>query len=209
MIGSALPSVTFTDNAHNPNSSATTHTYSSQSIGTAHAKRTVFVIACSGDASTISSCTIAGNAATQIASGAGGIIKIYGLLVTSGTTATIVTTTSASCNTDCIAVFAAYNLRSLTAVDTTTPAQAVAASRTLTLTTSNKGIAIGFCHKNTTDETNTSATWSGMTEHNDTPMWRNRYSCASAGPTAAESRAVTCTWSNTTNLLTAISASFR
>lgn len=210
VIGQPNPTVVFTDNANNPNIlAAETHTYSSLSIGAASSRRTVLVVAYGGDGSTVSGVTVGGVSATEVAAQASGKLKIFALAVPTGTTATVVMTCSGFSSTDCVAIFATYDLRSTTPVDVTTPAEDSATSKTLTLSTAANGVTIGFCHKNTIDETATAATWSGMTEHCDVPMWRNRYSAASAGPTTAETRAVSVTWSNAATLLTAISASFR
>lgn len=87
------------------NTSGTSFTFTSQSIGTASSDRVVLVVACavtSSPGTTISGVTIGGTSATSLVSTTGGSTgnylpaAIYALLVSSGATANIVVSTSNS-----------------------------------------------------------------------------------------------------------------
>jgi hypothetical protein len=84
--------VTYID-SHSTGTDASSHTYASVSIGTASADRLV-VVAAIDDPRNISGVTIGGNAAAQLrdaqAGGSGNSADMWGLVVPTGTTATIV-----------------------------------------------------------------------------------------------------------------------
>ena len=146
----------------------TSYTFSSQPIGTAHSSRIVIVaVAYINSSPASASVTVGGTAATEIAGCAkrttsGGStefqIKCFRVAVPSGTTASIVVTTSA---TGCwIGVWSAYYLRSATPVDATAHEPSSGAV-ILDLNTSARGVGCGF------GVTSSNVTWTGATEDHD------------------------------------------
>lgn len=140
IIGGPLPSITYCGTAY-ASASASTFTFTGQSISTASNRRFVIVgVVAAG--STINSVTIGGVSATRLDTGdpVGTNAKLFGLLVTSGTTATVVVTMSASVsNTVKIVTWAAYNL-----VSTTPRAdnESLSDPATLNMTVRSRGIAV-------------------------------------------------------------------
>lgn len=124
----------------------TTYTFSGVNIGTADQYR--FVVVCvrgwSGSTATrtVSSLTIAGTTATSLVNPSNQYAgAIYGLTVTSGTTADIVVTFSSSMNNAGIFVYTVNNLQSTTAIDTS-DISVTNATASDTLTTKQDGIII-------------------------------------------------------------------
>ena len=122
--------------------SGSTWTYTNAPIGTADATRLVVVeISARGAATSISSVTIGGNAATLVVGqGSGDGVFIYKLAVAAGTTATVVVNFGAS-NTGSIAVYSLYNLSSHTQ-----SATMAVASESGTITVQAGGIVIATSH---------------------------------------------------------------
>lgn len=111
--------------------SASSFTFSSQSIGTADTNRIVFVaVGATGNSGvTVSSVTIGGNNATLVNSGSIGFgtMTCAYLVVPSGTTATIVANFSGSQNRCAIDVYAIYNAKT-TPYDTALTQQSATSS---------------------------------------------------------------------------------
>ena len=159
MIGSALPSVDWTDSAES-GSTSSPHTFSSQSIGAAHSTRQVFVATYIGNASAV---TIGGISATQVASAASGLLKLWRAAVPTGTTASVVVTYSGGGGRLMITVWSAYNLRSTAAHDTASyDSSGSATSHTTTINTANKGIVIAAAASSVADGVRVSS-WTGAT----------------------------------------------
>jgi hypothetical protein len=150
---------------------AASYTFTDHAIGTAADDRCVVVAMHSGisaaSAFTITSITIGGNAASvvyqQDADGTGltRLAAIASLLVTSGTTATIVVTPSTTANRMRVAVY------TLTGTDDCTTLAdsdfSEAADPSVALDVPANGSAVGAC----TDGVSGSATWTGLTETYD------------------------------------------
>lgn len=116
-VGKAI--ATNTDSETIATAGTTSHTFTAKNIGTASSDRYVIVGVMIG-ATTFSSVTIGGNAATSLvaisSAGSGAHIAIYGLLITSGSTADIVINTAGNSLVWQICVW------SLTGVGSVTPA---------------------------------------------------------------------------------------
>lgn len=163
-------SVSFTANAIQ-DAVLTTYTFATQAIGTAFVGRRVVVgVGAINSASrTISSVTIGGIAATQIAfaegSGSGVFVPsgLYIAQVDIGTTASVVVTYSGSANRCGIGVFALSNMTTSTASDSGT---STANPETKTLAVPPGGLAIGYATVYQSGGTPTFG-WSGATERFD------------------------------------------
>lgn len=193
-------------------SDATTYTYTNLNIGTAAVDRFVIVTITSrgGSVTTITSVTIGGNAATQLAfvnSGvSGGYAAIYGLLVPTGTTATVVVTQSAL-TLDClVSSYSLYGLSSTTPYATATAGNSLP-TLTVNANTVKDAIIIGVSQFGS----NTAATqaWSGLTQRWEEigEATRIRWAGADAIETVAQSpRAMSISYSAnpTTQLYAAV-----
>jgi len=109
--------LTFLQSANSVSSSAT-YTFTSQNIGTASSDRYIVIAITGGNGSTtnITGVTIGGNAMTKEngnASAAGTVSAIYRLLVTTGTSATVVVTFSSA-----VTLFCCINMYALTGFGT-------------------------------------------------------------------------------------------
>lgn len=152
----------------------TTHTFTAVPIGAAAADRVVIVIATCRLADidrTLNGCTIGGNAATAIVNAhdnSGGSrtagVKIWALLVPTGTTATIVITCAVgNASNMTITVYRMVGTGgSVTAHDTATALNADPLAATIDVPAGG-GIVGGAC----VSETNTSFTATGLTEDRD------------------------------------------
>lgn len=121
-----LPSVTWTDKGIST-ADTNSYTFSSKSIGTAASGRRIVIAAniVHTTNGTTASCTIGGNSATSVVQlqgqfGGGGYVRscLFILQVDSGTTDTVVITTSNSVLACGIGIWAIYDLDSSTATDT-------------------------------------------------------------------------------------------
>jgi hypothetical protein len=155
--------------------SQTTYTFTNHDIGTASATRYVVVCVMASDATvdrTLSSVTIGGNNAAQhefeksTSVAIDMYTAIYGLTVTSGTTATIVVTWSGGMTGCHVAVFALDNLTSTTPHATngnnTGAGTASSVSTTMNIPSNGVGIAIAGAVNN-----NAAHTPTGLSEDND------------------------------------------
>ncbi len=185
-------------------SSGATGTYTDADIGAAAADRFVVVVvsARSGSTGTISSMTIGGNAATELvenlqATSPGQTsCAIYGLTVTSGTTATIVGTASANINATTGAM--TFHVYTVTGLNSTTPTATATLSYvddpTGNITATAGGIVITG---SMLDGSNTHAWAGGLTENYDAAQNARGRSTASATGTSAGSFAIDLTTSST------------
>lgn len=164
-------------------SDSSTYTFTSHAIGTATADRVVLVAVGVRSATagvSISSMTIGGVSATELAEASTGSnvsVAVYGLLVTSGTTATIVVTPSASCQRCQIAVYemtgtGGSTTTSATATDITSPT-----STTITIPVNGAAVAGAFGQSASAVGT---ATWAGLTKDADEDLenTNNRFTSA-------------------------------
>lgn len=156
--GADGPTVSFR-NSGTDATDATSWTYTSFDIGTAAADRFVVVGCWSGrDSPHTTTLTIGGVSATSLVTVTNGNSRatLFGLTVAAGTTATIVSSTSALETRSVIAVWAVYGLTSTTPVAT---ASGTADPTDLSLAVSEGGCVIGFA-----SDHNSAATcaWTGL-----------------------------------------------
>ncbi len=167
--GTSAATITKTDNAVD-GSATTTYTFTNKAIGTAATGRRIIVGVSSGAGSsaTISSLTIGGNAATQVAFLDGTvslsmISAIYILQVDTGTTATIVVTFSGSRSSCGVGVWAAYDLQSSTATFTGTSSGSPPSVGSVSCNAGGVIVAQSIVYAGSTP----TFTWSGLTERFD------------------------------------------
>lgn len=155
------PNLTYVGSTLNPGS-ATTYTFTNHAIGVASADRYVIIIGSGVDVTNtrqVLSATIGGVAATLITrtnAGSDNAIGMYGLLVPSGTTATITVTMSGGCARGAVSVYTMTGWQS-TAPASTGAVHTSATTQTLTLATPYGARTLAYaCHDNTS-----AGTWSG------------------------------------------------
>jgi hypothetical protein len=140
---------------------SSTHTFLAVDIGTAAAGRFVVIGTSSGRGvpHTVTGVTIGGNAASVIVQRANSesTVSLWGLVVPTGTTATVVVTTSASVGRVIIGSWANYDLISTTAQATN---NAITDPATLNLNTTTGGIIIAFA---ATFVNAATISWTGIT----------------------------------------------
>lgn len=192
-------------------SNLATYTFSGQSIGTASSDR--FVMVCvhgtRNAATSISSVTIGGNAATAIVTGNDSngfsVSGIYGLLVPSGTTADIVVVFSAACNAAGIDVFAATRLGS---TSPTSAATSTAAPGSLVITCPGGGFILACSQIRQT----TTYSWVNAIEASDTQQesgGANPLAHATAIQSAAGAYTITATPGTGTTRIVTLGAAMR
>lgn len=173
-------------------STTSTYTFSTQSIGTAQADRVVYVAIgiIGGNLATTSNVTIAGTGASKLieVTAANNSSAIWALAVPTGTTATIVVTTSANCTGCSIAIYSANNVRNITTANATNSLSTAKTASTLDLLATGAGFAIGYM----TDDNSTGASWTGLTSNVNNSSgvissWRN---AASANFTTSGNKAI-------------------
>jgi hypothetical protein len=198
--GGVDATVTHTDNDRQ-DTPLTTYTFTGKSLGTAATGRRIIVgvTALNSASRTISSLTVGGHAATQVAfveaSGGGGFVPVglYVIQVDTGTTANIVVTFSAGATRCGIGVFAAYDLLSSTATDTDT---STANPQTDSINVDGGGVLVGYAH-NWTSGVDTTNAWTNLTERFDqsveTTVPSSNHSGASDAFASSQAVTVTCT----------------
>lgn len=206
--------ITATDNAVDT-SDASTYTFTNRAIGTALTNRLIIVGVHGVNvtaARTISSLTIGGAGATQVAfsqtSGSGVFfdVGIYALRVDAGTTASIVVNWSAAQLRTGIGVWAANGVNSATATAT---ASSAANPLSTTLNISAGGVALGYAAVSEAGGVPT-YTWSGLTEAFDQTVEPNSSHTGASLAFAAAQTGLTIT--ATPNIFTAgqmVLAAFR
>jgi hypothetical protein len=121
-------------------------TFTAKAIGTAASDRYVIVAVCvlNNASATPSTVTVGGNSATRQVRSArgGGIVDIWTVLVTTGTTADVVVTCAAAPNRVGIIIWSATGLSSGTAVGTGTENTATSPHTTGSFSTSNGGFVV-------------------------------------------------------------------
>ncbi len=193
MVDGKLPTISFQTVAGN-SSGASSYTFTSQPIGTASSSRYVIVSAIVPSLSAISlSCTIGGSAATAVSGASGSASSIYWnmwrRLVTSGTTANIVITPSASASSCHIGVWSIYDTRDAGAPFGATSNSTAGTSLSLNVNTAANGVGCGLV----LDAAN--VTWSGATEDYDALIagkWMTAASFTGAAAATPRSVSVTC-----------------
>lgn len=145
-------------------STSTAHTFTGLNIGAADPARFVIIGVAMRNGGSISSLTIGGNAATALVTSGGNAIgsHFYGLLVPSGTTATVVVNhgTNSTC---LVSSYSLYNLASTTPVSTALSSNVTPAD--LSSNTAIDAIVLGLVHQG--NSTSTTFTWTGLTERWD------------------------------------------
>lgn len=174
---------------------ASSYTFSSSSIGTADADRTVIVAVASrksGATTTISSVTVGGVAATEVAQASNTISNtnvagLYAIDVAAGTTADIVVTFGATMLRAGIGVYRCTGISTTANNTDTSTASDLAGSVTRT----SVGVVVGVA-----TDARTSAVWAGITEDFDATIGAesSQFTGASDAGTAG-AVAITCTWS--------------
>lgn len=156
---SAVEPATITWNGSgSSNVTAASFTFASFPISTAAANRTVIVGVVYNSAVSVSSVTVAGVGATQVASN--GTCSFWLASVPTGTTASIVVTTASAIFGCAVACWSAYGLRTMTAVGTGS-ATATGTVHTLDAAAFQGGVVVGVSAQ-TTAVLSTTA-WGGMT----------------------------------------------
>lgn len=164
---------------------ASSYTATAQAIGTAAADRVVLVGVVSrqsGSVPSISSVTIGGNAAASIVSTTHAtdfsISAIYGLLVTSGTTANIVVTFGAAQQRCAIVVFEMNGTGGSATAFATATDNAAPSSTTLSIPSGGAAMGVSFARATAAVG---SATWTGMTEAVEDTSLENTSNAYTAG----------------------------
>lgn len=188
-------------------SNASSYTFSGQAIGTAASDRYVIVAATGGAnfSQSINSCTVGGAATTRVANVSGfecAAIFITNAPVTSGTTADIVINCSSTLLQMQSVVYVINGspvLHDTLATTGTNPSGSIDAAL--------NGCIVAIATHNDSSHT---ATWTGLTENDDTALEDNRNTWASLNPTAAESnRTVGVTFSSSVAGDVLVAASWR
>ena len=144
---------------------ASSYTFASSDIGTA-TDRSLVVVAIHYRSSSISSVTIGGVTATQIRTvGAGLNTAIFSASGVTGTTADVVVTLSGTASRCLVAVYALYNLRSTTPVDSDITFTLSGSSLSRTVDTQADGVIVAAASATGSGRT---FTWTGATENYDT-----------------------------------------
>lgn len=165
MTAVALPSLSFAACTAST-SDLTTYTFSGHSVGALGTDRATVVTVLTQDALdtyNVSSVTIGGDSATEIADTAGAQNKSTALYIMSnaaGTSEDIVVTMSEAVTEAAICVWAAYSLSSLTAVASASASITGGAAINLNVNTSANGLVFAACSGNAGNTT----TWTGLTE---------------------------------------------
>ncbi len=166
-----------------------TYSFASTAIGTdTGSSRTVIVgvYATESSARTISAFTVGGVAGTLIhkrdhtAGGQASTIAFYAFTGVTGTTATVAITWSGTMTRCAIAVWAAYNLSSITAVATAGSGSTTAPALNVNVNADGMVLAIGHSNVSST------YAWTGVTERTDTITETVGFSAADASSLAAE-----------------------
>ena len=165
MIGSALPSVDWTESAAN-GSASSPETFTGISLGTEASSRQIFVAVYSGVASAV---TVGGVSATLVENNSGSTLTLWRAAVPTGTSASVVVTFTGGGGRLLITVWAAYNLRSTTPVDTAqvTTSSTPATTHTTTIDTANKGILIAASATVVNSGDGGASSWTGATLRNN------------------------------------------
>lgn len=159
-------------NSYPDTTDQTTYTFSSAAIGTASADRIVIVVIGSraNSARSISSVTIAGIAATVIATanntgGGADIVAIYAAAVPSGTTGNVVITFSGTMLRCGIGTYAMTGASSVTPYDTATAVPSGSSASINTIDSPANGAILGASLAGSSGTA--SVTWTGLTENFD------------------------------------------
>lgn len=167
MVAGGTPSISFEDSAFDDVTGSTSSpaTFTGVSFGSASGSRRVLVGAAISTNGT-PSVTIGGVSATQVALATNGAVKagLYLVDLPTGTSGTVVVSSTAVRGDAFIAVWAVYNIRSSTPTATATDTGATPWD--VSLNVEHRGVAASFLFGNGTGVA--SASWTGMTEDVDT-----------------------------------------
>ena len=205
LIGSKLPSIAFGGTAASGPTNTGAFTFTAVPIGAAAASRLVVIGIVSITTAAIATVTIGGIAATLLVrAGTSFPVEFWTAMVPTGTTATIVcTTTAALFNRVSVTTWALTNLRSTTALST---ANSIASPGSVSLTTSPRGFMIALATNNINAGT---FTWGAAGEDyqvnvsGGNPITRSGYH-ATTGPST-----LTVTYAPSTSIPVMLAASFR
>jgi hypothetical protein len=185
------PTIVYRSNGTD-NSSQTTYSFASRAIGTAASDRYVYVATCTRNIPVVTGCTIAGNAATELArfetgGTAGQRVVFWGLNVTTGTTATIAYTLDAADSDGSIVVwsgtgltnplepFSTFNM-SFTGAPAVFSGSIWAPRNTVVLAVRQSQVTAGT----------PSCTWTGLSEDLDAPYESNLQHTGAASTTVTD-----------------------
>ena len=220
LMATVTPAATVTQTDFDKNdSSLTTYTFTSKTIGAADPSRYVVVAVGSPANSsnrTISSVTLGGVTMTQVASsflsaaggGAFAETALYILQVPVGTTGTVVVTWSGAADRMAIGVFALYNLQSATPTSTPSTSSANPATASINVVAGGVVVAATFAFAGGAF----THTWAGLTKNYDQAFVATNleHSGASAAFVAAQTGlTVTATPSTTPSAIAMTVAAFR
>jgi hypothetical protein len=181
--------ISFTASAQT-STNATVHTFSSQSIGTAAANRTI-VVAAGWYPNAVSSITVGGVTLSEVVAANDDSIQavVYEGDITTGTSADIVVTVSGGgSNNMGIGVWALYGVG---ASDDNSTVIGVSGAESTDINISAGGVAIGHCLNH---HPTPSASWTNMTERFDDEIEYTSHSGADTSSATATNPTVTCDW---------------
>lgn len=190
---------------------ATTFTFTDHATGTPGNRKTIVAVS-GADAATaffISDVQVGALEAdvvieTAVESGSLMQAGLYIINNPSGTTATIIVTFSEAVSSAAVAVWAAYDLDSITPVDTASQFQTSSAAVVLDLDVPGDGFAIALSNCNA----NQTTTWVGMTERDDTNISAAHSFSAADTATVGAPLSVSSDWAGTADAI-GVAASFR
>jgi len=187
MMCGAKPEVTHTDakvqSTYSPSVSFTC------SLGVASSKRTIVVATYR---STVTGVTIAGNAATLLYD-SGSLIKFWAASVPSGTSGSIVVSSSSGANGPFISVWAVYRIKAMTPTATaqfTNPTTSTTTS--VSISAQSKGVVLAAAASSIAGIS--SASWSGATGDSNQLNSGTLFTTAAADDLAAGTLGLTVTW---------------
>lgn len=186
--GGTAASISYRAN-YSSTTDASSYTFTSADIGTATDRSIVVVAvhATRGSSFSVSSVTIGGVSATQvISSGSTLVTSIWYASGVTGTTGNIVVTMSGATTRCLVGVYALYNLRSNTPIDSDQTFAISGTGLTRTINTKVDGVIIGAGSSSSSGRT---YTWTGATENYDTVV--EAAASFSAASTTTSSNSVT------------------
>jgi len=189
------PTITHTDYTFDE-VNRSVYTFSSQAVGTAGSNRDVAVcVTLRGNSTSPTSVTVGGTNLSQAVSSiaSSDVAEIWIGAIPTGTTADVVVTFSASQSRCAVNTYAIYDLVSTTPSDTAT-SSADPASLNMDIPSGNS-IALGCAYTNTTSD----ATWTGLTEDNDSSDHGGNFAASDAFSSSETDRTIECDYSSATS----------
>jgi hypothetical protein len=148
---------------------ASSYTFTSCDIGTEAGRDQIVIAVHTGAGGTVDTVTVGGSSATRISgTGAGLNVALWRVGGVTGSTATIEVTMPSTADRCLIAVYALYDLLSVTPIDSdSTFALSGSSSLSRTIDTRNDGVIIAMASSNAGSRT---FTWTGVTENYDVSL---------------------------------------